>query len=60
VTWAHLSRCFGTAELIDLVFVIGCYECLAMAFNGFDPYWSRSLRRWTWRSRARLHGWRSG
>ena len=35
-TFARLSKRFDTAELIDLVFAIGCYEIMAMAFNTFD------------------------
>lgn len=35
-TWARLARTHGTAQLMDLVFVIGCYEILGMAINSFD------------------------
>jgi 4-carboxymuconolactone decarboxylase len=35
-TFARLSTRFDTAQLIDLVFAVGCYEIMAMAFNTFD------------------------
>jgi 4-carboxymuconolactone decarboxylase len=34
-TWAHLAPVFTTQQLLDLVFLIGCYEILAMAINTF-------------------------
>lgn len=34
-TWARLSASFSTAQLMDLVFAVGCYEILAMAFKTF-------------------------
>jgi alkylhydroperoxidase family enzyme len=34
-TWERLSRHFNTAQLMDLVFVVGCYEVLAMVFKTF-------------------------
>jgi 4-carboxymuconolactone decarboxylase len=34
-TWARLSAVFSTAQLMDLVFAVGCYEVLAMAFKTF-------------------------
>ena len=36
-TWQRLSPHFSTTELMDLVFAVGCYEILAMAFNTFGP-----------------------
>lgn len=35
-TWARLVQRYTVQQLIDLVFVVGCYEILAMAFNSFD------------------------
>ncbi len=35
-TWERLSAHFGTAQLMDIVFAVGCYEILAMAFKTFD------------------------
>jgi 4-carboxymuconolactone decarboxylase len=34
-TYALLSTKFDTAQLLDLVFVVGCYETLAMVFKTF-------------------------
>ena len=34
-TWKRLAAHFTTTELIDMVFAVGCYEILAMAFNTF-------------------------
>jgi alkylhydroperoxidase family enzyme len=44
-TWARLSAHFGTEQLMDIVFAVGCYEVLAMVFKtlgaqlepGVDP-----------------------
>ena len=35
-TFARLSKRLDTAQLLDLVFAVGCYEIMAMAFNTFD------------------------
>jgi len=35
-TWARLSGQFDTQQLLELVFIVGCYEVLAMAFNSFE------------------------
>jgi alkylhydroperoxidase family enzyme len=34
-TWSRLSADFSTSQLMDLVFAVGCYEILAMAFKTF-------------------------
>lgn len=34
-TWTQLSQHFNTEQLIDIVFTVGCYEVLAMAFKSF-------------------------
>jgi 4-carboxymuconolactone decarboxylase len=34
-TWARLSAHFSTTQLMDIVFAVGCYEILAMAFKTF-------------------------
>jgi 4-carboxymuconolactone decarboxylase len=44
-TWARLSAKFDTAQLLDIIFAVGCYGMLAMVFNtarvavepGLDP-----------------------
>jgi 4-carboxymuconolactone decarboxylase len=34
-TWERLSQHFDERQLVELVFVVGTYMCLAMAFNSF-------------------------
>jgi alkylhydroperoxidase family enzyme len=34
-TWARLAAQFDERQLVELVFVVGAYTCLAMAFNSF-------------------------
>jgi 4-carboxymuconolactone decarboxylase len=34
-TWDRLAARFNTAQLMDLVFLIGCYDVLAMAMKSF-------------------------
>jgi alkylhydroperoxidase family enzyme len=34
-TWAQLARELDHQQLVELVFVVGSYTCLAMAFNSF-------------------------
>jgi 4-carboxymuconolactone decarboxylase len=34
-TWARLAAHFDERQLVELVFVVGAYTCLAMAFNSF-------------------------
>jgi alkylhydroperoxidase family enzyme len=34
-TWGRLAGHLSTVQLMDLVFLIGCYDVLAMAFNTF-------------------------
>ena len=34
-TWARLSAHFSTAQLMDIVFAVGCYDILAMVFKTF-------------------------
>ena len=36
-TWKRLAAHFSPTELMDIVFAVGCYEILAMAFNTFGP-----------------------
>ncbi|HEY6534063.1 MAG TPA: carboxymuconolactone decarboxylase family protein [Acidimicrobiales bacterium] len=43
-TWKALAEHFGTEELMDLVFTVGCYELLAMAFNSFGLQLDDDLR----------------
>ncbi len=34
-TWARLAEHFDERELVEVVFVVGTYTCLAMVFNSF-------------------------
>jgi alkylhydroperoxidase family enzyme len=34
-TWGRLAQHFDARQLVELVFVVGTYMCLAMAFNSF-------------------------
>jgi 4-carboxymuconolactone decarboxylase len=34
-TWARLAQQLDERQLVELVFVVGTYTCLAMAFNSF-------------------------
>jgi 4-carboxymuconolactone decarboxylase len=34
-TWERLAKTFTNQQLMDLVFLVGCYEMLAMAINTF-------------------------
>ena len=34
-TWQRLAAHFNVTELMDIVFAVGCYGMLAMAFNTF-------------------------
>jgi 4-carboxymuconolactone decarboxylase len=35
-TWARLAEHLDERQLVEVVFVVGTYTCLAMAFNSFD------------------------
>jgi 4-carboxymuconolactone decarboxylase len=32
-TWTRLAARFDTAQLLDIIFAVGCYDLLAMVFN---------------------------
>ena len=34
-TWAALGERYSTPEIMDMVFLVGCYDGMAMAFNSF-------------------------
>jgi 4-carboxymuconolactone decarboxylase len=46
-TWARLAAAFDEAALVELLFVVGAYTCLAMVFNGLgvelDPELDASI-----------------
>ena len=54
-TWARLVPRYTVQQLIDLVFVIGCYEILAMAFNSFNIELEPGVQPLDADTRARLH-----
>ena len=35
-TWAELATKLDERQLVEVVFIVGTYTCLAMAFNSFD------------------------
>jgi 4-carboxymuconolactone decarboxylase len=35
-TWTRLSSRFDTRQIMDMIFLVGCYEVLAMAIKSFD------------------------
>jgi AhpD family alkylhydroperoxidase len=43
-TWATLVEQYDTRQLMDLVFTIGAYELLAMAFGTFDLEFDEDLK----------------
>jgi alkylhydroperoxidase family enzyme len=53
-TWERLSVKFSTQQLMDLVFLIGCYEMLAMAINSFGIQMEPGLEPLDPEARARM------
>lgn len=43
-TWAVLAQEFDTQQLMDIVFTVGAYDLLAMAFRSFDVELDDDLR----------------
>ena len=43
-TWATLSAELDTQQLMDVVFTVGAYDLLAMAFRTFDVELDDDLR----------------
>lgn len=54
-TWARLSARFSSTELIDLVFVVGCYDVLAMVFKTFNVPLEPGVAELEPEVRARMH-----
>ena len=54
-TWQRLSEHFDRQQLIDLVFAVGCYEVLAMAFKTFGPQLEPGVEPLAPSVRARMH-----
>jgi 4-carboxymuconolactone decarboxylase len=42
-TWTRLTSVFNPQQMIDLIFCVGCYEVLAMAFNSWGVACEASL-----------------
>ena len=59
-TWHELSEEFSTEQLIDLVFTVGCYEVLAMAFKSFGVPFESSLEPMAPEVRAKMFNSSSG
>jgi alkylhydroperoxidase family enzyme len=54
-TWSRLATQFSTQQLMDLVFVVGCYEVLAMAFKTFGVQLESGVNALDPAVRARMH-----
>lgn len=54
-TWARLAQHFTHEQLIDIVFAVGCYEVLAMAFKSFAVPFESTLPPMSPEARARMH-----
>jgi len=46
-TWSALSSELDHQQLMDLVFTVGAYDVLAMAFRAFGVEVDADLRAWT-------------
>lgn len=53
-TWNELNKEFNTEQLIDIVFTVGCYEVLAMAFKSFGVPFESCLEPMAPEVRARM------
>jgi 4-carboxymuconolactone decarboxylase len=54
-TWTRLSAHFDTKQLMDIVFAVGCYEMLAMAFKTFGAQLELGVEPLDPSARARMH-----
>ena len=59
-TWARLSKRFDTKQMIDLIFVIGCYAILGMAINSFATPLEDGVAPLDPAVSARMHGAKCG
>ncbi len=53
-TWSRLSARLDTRQILDLIFTVGCYDLLAMAFNSCGVQLEATLQPLDERSRARM------
>lgn len=54
-TWARLKQQFTDEQMMDLVFAVGCYDVLAMAFKSFGVPFESSLPRMSPQMRERMY-----
>ncbi|HKP60705.1 MAG TPA: carboxymuconolactone decarboxylase family protein [Polyangiales bacterium] len=54
-TWNRLAAHFGTLQLMDLVFAVGCYDLLAKVFKTFDAQLEPGVEPLDPEVRARMH-----
>lgn len=54
-TWNLLSQHFNNEQLIDIVFTVGCYEVLAMAFKSFGVPFESCLEPMTPETRSQMN-----
>jgi len=54
-TWARLGAHFSTTQLMDIVFAVGCYEILAMAFKTFGAQLESGVKPLDPTVRERMH-----
>ncbi len=54
-SWAALSQEFTVEQLMDMVFTVGCYEVLAMAFKSFGVPFEASLEPMSEEVKARMY-----
>jgi len=55
-TWERLAARFDTAQLMDLVFLIGCYDVLSMAIKSFATQLEPGVASLDPAARARMFG----
>lgn len=54
-TWTRLSAHFSTAQLMDIVFAVGCYDVMAMAFKTFGAQLEAGVEALDPGLRSRMH-----
>lgn len=54
-TWAALSGRYDSRQIMDMVFLIGCYTALAMAMGTFDIPLEPGVQTFDAETRARMH-----
>jgi len=59
-TWARLSEHFKPAQIMDMIFLVGCYEVLAMAIKSFDIPLEPGVAELDPQTRAQMHGTATG